>query len=882
MLPGPTSCAVVGGSFLQVLVGLSQRALHVDSHCIALRRVGDVAGAGLVGGACDVGRNRDRGLGGCGVGAVGSVEGSLHVDAEDEHESAGRAQHDGQAADQRGQQQRVGHAVHHDTHDRQDHDLVDTAENVARLGEVVAHVAREPRQEARARQQRDLHGPQQVLEDAAAAAAELLNLHGDPVGDLLLALHLVRRHQRRDGQDDDVEEGEEGDNLEHVVHGHADFLQLAILEDAPHAVQLGDQRDDGEGEGHVEHARRHRASGPAFVTHQQEAADVEHEAAEHAHGRELRLRQADDGVLAEVQEPHQKRGAHGGPDGREGYGGLAEGTVPGDEGTLRAGPGLRVLAADPFDEAEAHHVVGVRVAALVADAVVGGQAAAQHLRRRRSGAAARVGQGLLGGVGAARSRVSAPVDEAEIAVGLEEHAHRAGEPLDRLRAERLQQHVEVAGVLSLGDGGVGGVGPKQHGIVQESGFGHETVVEGVSCGIDDVGEAQGVLRDVLKGRGRADGREAVVREHLFFVVHLELLRKNLEVQRGQRRRHDGDGVVEGSSGLGVRLDTPALWPASPAGLVAVGLDVEEEVLVAFQHAEATRRQHEAPNVSAVGEQDDHSGSGLLQRVHDLDGVGDVLRTLLVEGSAIAQPHVGRIPRSGVPQEGVGHLAVGQPILEQQAEVGPVGRLGHREEALRQVHRRRLDPRGVAAADEGVGEEGALGPEGHQAEVEVVADGRHAQGRVVAARADVHVHVELEADVHEGRHGVAEVASRVVPDPLELRVAEQVTARIDVGDEPGNRGRQVPPVFRPSKAGLPVQQEAERELSWRRLRTRGGPRQAQERQRQQLARHVDGDGAHVDDAETLLAHSERRRAVGWPGVSGRAQRGEIEGAELPGA
>mmetsp|Transcript_1351 Transcript_1351/g.5801 ORF Transcript_1351/g.5801 Transcript_1351/m.5801 type:complete len:303 (-) Transcript_1351:565-1473(-) len=279
--------------------------------------------------------------------------------------------------------------------------------------ESVMNVTTTVTRDAGAQQKGKLRAPEQVAEHTAAATPQLLDLDGDSVRGLGNACIMERKEDARDRQERDVEEDEQGDDDKHVLEADANLPQPPVLEDAPDAIQLADQRSDRQSEGQVKDPWRCRARKLPFSAHGEEAADVEHQAAEHAPRSELRLGQADQLVVSVVPDPAEEGDAHDRPDAREGDDCLAEATVDRYVGTLGMGVWMVHVAANrALLHHEGHVDLSVGFALRGGNLIVAEVARVRNEGDRRSRPSARVSDGGDLSVRPREPIIDAHVDEA--------------------------------------------------------------------------------------------------------------------------------------------------------------------------------------------------------------------------------------------------------------------------------------------------------------------------------------------------------------------------------------------------------------------------------------------------------------------------------------
>eukprot|EP00968_Pinguiococcus_pyrenoidosus_P003738 scaffold246_cov242-Pinguiococcus_pyrenoidosus.AAC.22 len=152
--------------------------------------------------SCDLRRCQCQGVGNhrcCSVEhrlRIEAVVDCLHLRHEYQSQAAGCARHDGEAADQRLEQQRVSKMRHNHRDQGQQHCLVHAAQDISALREVLAAGSGNIRQRAGTEEEGDLHAPEHIHEDAASAAPQLLDLDACSVRRLSLVLGVKRRHNR--------------------------------------------------------------------------------------------------------------------------------------------------------------------------------------------------------------------------------------------------------------------------------------------------------------------------------------------------------------------------------------------------------------------------------------------------------------------------------------------------------------------------------------------------------------------------------------------------------------------------------------------------------------------------------------------------------------
>eukprot|EP00968_Pinguiococcus_pyrenoidosus_P003733 scaffold246_cov242-Pinguiococcus_pyrenoidosus.AAC.17 len=448
----------------------------------------------------------------------------------------------------------------------------------------------------------DLHRPEHVNEDAPAAALQLLDLDACSVRRLGLVLGVKRRRDLRQRQKRDIQEHEECDDDKDVLELHANLLELSTLEDPPDAIQLRDQRCHRHREAQVEDPWSHGASGLALAANREEAADIEHHAAEHTGASQLWLRQADDVMLSEHDQPTDERYAHACPEARKGDGSSTMQRVYRHEGALCRGFRVVHVAAEcPILDREHDLEVSIGLAAGRGDVVVG-----------RSCSSSGISDGSQLRVRIAEDVIHRYIVKSKTRAGFrcnvlersprhpvidEVQGDGSGHANEEEAAELAQNVLLQCGIVSVGDHGVRSHRVEGHRIIKPRRY-----LEGLRVVLrSDADRVRQVLRVLHHWRSRHDvsGRRISVRgEALRRVVGHHLPVEGCPVWRKEAKRRYVDRVVERLSSLVVGFWPPAGGPSVSCDDVTVAISVEEDVRVPLDHVQALRSEEKGSHVGA--------------------------------------------------------------------------------------------------------------------------------------------------------------------------------------------------------------------------------------------------------------------------------------------
>eukprot|EP00968_Pinguiococcus_pyrenoidosus_P006007 scaffold394_cov237-Pinguiococcus_pyrenoidosus.AAC.3 len=273
----------------------------------------------------------------------------------DDNQTAGCANHNGQAPHESCKPLRVGHRRYRDANKRKQHHLIHPRKNVLCLSIVLRVDTHFIGQPAAPDQHGNLCAPKQEEEDPSVLAPSLLDFNRCAIGRFAFIRQVVGRHGRSQHEEEKVQCKEEAFADEACSQRREDALArvLALVESLPAVIQSRDDRRDGHRKGDVEDSRRNTAGWVSLPANGEEGADVEQQATQHAEPRKARLTLTTYFVVAIDHKPDGKGDAYDGPDARKGCCSLPHVTVLRHIGTVCRGIRRVVtVAGDSFSKCE--------------------------------------------------------------------------------------------------------------------------------------------------------------------------------------------------------------------------------------------------------------------------------------------------------------------------------------------------------------------------------------------------------------------------------------------------------------------------------------------------------------------------------------------------
>mmetsp|Transcript_13029 Transcript_13029/g.48349 ORF Transcript_13029/g.48349 Transcript_13029/m.48349 type:complete len:292 (-) Transcript_13029:1145-2020(-) len=179
----------------------------------------------------------------------------------DDNQTAGCANHNGQAPHESCKPLRVGHRRYRDANKRKQHHLIHPRKNVLCLSIVLRVDTHFIGQPAAPDQHGNLCAPKQEEEDPSVLAPSLLDFNRCAIGRFAFIRQVVGRHGRSQHEEEKVQCKEEAFADEACSQRREDALArvLALVESLPAVIQSRDDRRDGHRKGDVEDSRRNTA-----------------------------------------------------------------------------------------------------------------------------------------------------------------------------------------------------------------------------------------------------------------------------------------------------------------------------------------------------------------------------------------------------------------------------------------------------------------------------------------------------------------------------------------------------------------------------------------------------------------------------------------------